>query len=212
MRAAEYECVDLRVAFEECVQAFPHEVVGSGRVELIIFDQGYPHRAGHSRQLRRRVNLGKFHRITARADRPDRTQESDVVRLRQARHGFDRGADHAQYAAVRIACRQIILLQGAERFGRSRVAGQYDQWAAALKERFDRLKRVLVDHLKRVRTIRSARVIAQIQIIILGQQTLKLSQDGHPPVAGVEDAYRSRGRNGLGAHTLNVLVVHARKA
>ena len=135
-----------------------------------------------------------------------------MVRLRQARHRLDRRADNAEYAAVRIARRQVVLLQSAERFGRSRVAGQYDQWAAALKERFDRLKRVLVDHFKRVRTIGGACVIAQIQIIILGQQTLKLSQDGHPPVAGVEDAYRSRGLNGLGAHTLNVLVVHARKA
>ena len=49
MRAAQYECVDLRVAFEECIQALLHEVIGSGRVELIIFDQGYPHGAGHSR-------------------------------------------------------------------------------------------------------------------------------------------------------------------
>lgn len=52
---------------------------------------------------------------------------------------FHGGAYYSQYAAGRIHVRKVVLLDAAERFGGSRIAGQDDQRAAQLKQFLDSL-------------------------------------------------------------------------
>ena len=116
-----------------------------------------------------------------------------MARLCERTDGFHRGTDNAQHATVRVHLGQIALLNGAQCLGRSRVAGQYHQMTTAIEECFDGLQGVLIDHFKRVTAVRSTRIVAQINVIVVGHILAYLTQNGESAVTGVEHTDGARG-------------------
>ena len=191
VRAAEDKRVDVGVGAKEFADALLYEIVRARRVKLIVLHQRHPHRASHARELHVRPKLMDFHAVRAGVHRAHRGEQSHVARLRERPDGFHRGADNAQHAAVGVYLRQVALLNGAQCLGRGGVAGQYHEAAAALEEHLDCLKRVLVNHLERVRPVRRAGIVAEIQIVVLRQQLPYLPQYRQSAIARVEHADRT---------------------
>ena len=59
------------------------------------------------------------------------------------------------------------MLNGSQGLRAGGIAGEDDEGAILGKEVFDRLERIAVDDIERVRAIRRTCVVAQIQIIVL---------------------------------------------
>ena len=78
----------------------------------------------------------------------------------QGTHSLYRGTNDAQHAPMGVELRKVMLLNGAQRLGRSRITGQDDQVTAFLEERFNALQGVLIDYIKRSRAVRGARIVA----------------------------------------------------
>ena len=106
--------------------------------------------------------------------------------------GLDGGADHAEDAPVRVRRRQILLLDRTQRFGRSRVAGNDDERAAETEKMGDALEREAQHRFEGAVAVRRARVIAEVDIIMLRQQPADPLEDRQAAEPGVEDADRSR--------------------
>ena len=103
------------------------------------------------------------------------------------------GADDAQHAAVGVELRQIVLLNGAQSLRRCGVAPQDDEVTPHLEQLDDSLSRELIDHLKRARSVGSTGIVAQIHVIVLGQQLTDAVQNGQSAVAAIEDSNGSWG-------------------
>ena len=80
------------------------------------------------------------------------------------------------------------MLDGAQCLGRGSVAAKHDQMAAQLEQADDRLACELIDHIERARAVGSTRVVAQIDIVVLGHEVVDALEDGQAPIARVEDA------------------------
>lgn len=183
VRAAEYDGIYGRVAHHEGVDALLYEVVGAGRVVLVVLDERHPQRAGHPRHLYVGPQLGYLHAVAAALDGALGGQHAHVARQRQPAYAFGRGADYAKHAARGVDARQVVLLDGAQGLGRRRVAGYDDQAAAHREQPPDGFEREAVDHVERARPVRSAGVVAKVDVVILRQEAAHLVEDGQSAVA-----------------------------
>ena len=183
VRASEYYGVDVAVEHHQLVDALLDEVVGSRRVILVVLDERHPQRAGHPRHLYVGPQLGYLHAVAAALDGALGGQHAHVARQRQPAYAFGRGADYAKHAARGVDARQVVLLDGAQGLGRRRVAGYDDQAAAHREQPPDGFEREAVDHVERARPVRSAGVVAQVDVVILRQEAAHLVEDGQSAVA-----------------------------
>ena len=94
-----------------------------------------------------------------------------------------------EHALLATPALEVILLNGAQRLCGGGVAGKDDQFAPTAEEFFNRLKRVAIDNLERVGTIGRTCVIAQVEVVVLGQSLANLPQNGQSAVAGIKNAY-----------------------
>jgi hypothetical protein len=85
-----------------------------------------------------------------------------------------RGAHNAQHAPPLSYFRQIYLLNGTQSLCRRGVAGKRHQRAALLKKPFYALQSVFVNGVETARTIGRARIVAEINIIVLRQLPLNI--------------------------------------
>lgn len=79
-----------------------------------------------------------------------------------------------------------MLLDGSQCLGRRGVAPQDDEMAPHL-EKFDyRLPREFVHHIERTRSIRRTGIVAQVHIIVFGQQLTDAMKNGQSAITRVE--------------------------
>ena len=97
--------------------------------------------------------------------------------------------DDPEHALLAAPTLEVILLNGAQRLCRGSIAGKDNQFAPTAEEFFNRLKRVAVDNLEGVGTIGRTCVIAQVEVVVLGQSLANLTQNGQSAVTGIKDAY-----------------------
>jgi hypothetical protein len=93
---------------------------------------------------------------------------------------------HTENAPVRIMRRQPFLLDFPESLGRGCVAGQNDEDASTLKKELHGLTGIFINHVEGLVTVRGAGIVAEIQIVVLGQLPQERPQYGQPTKAGIE--------------------------
>lgn len=81
-----------------------------------------------------------------------------------------------------------MLLYGAERLGRGCVACQYDEGSALGEEVPDGLEGVFIHQVEGACAVWGARVVSQVEIVILREGLAQTFQYGEASVAGVEHA------------------------
>lgn len=194
VRAAEDEGVYFGVGTKYAFNAFLHEIVRSGRVELVVLHERHPHGACLARELDVRPEFAYFHGVRTRIDRPGCAEQADVARLGERTDGFDRGTYHAEHALCGVEAFKVAFLYGAESLCRGRVAGQYDERTALGEEVLYGLERILVDDVVGVGTVGGTCVVAEVEIVVLWQELAYLAENGESAVAGVENADGSHGR------------------
>ena len=160
MGATQDQGIDQRIGLQQVIEVLTDEIVGSGRVELVVLDQGDPHRAGLSRDLDMGEELANLNGIRMGGDGAGGAHNADMLASADAIHTFDRWTDHAQHPSIGIPCGQIALLDGAKRLCGGRVASQDDQLATGLKQVAHGLASKLIDHLERAHTIGGPGVIS----------------------------------------------------
>ena len=79
--------------------------------------------------------------------------------------------------------RQVVLLNAAQRLRRSSVTTQDDQWTTHREKLPNSLPGVLVDHIERASSVGSTRIVAQVQIVVLGHQLANAFKDGQSAIA-----------------------------
>ena len=99
-----------------------------------------------------------------------------------------RGTNDAQYAAIGIEMEQVALLNGSQSFCRCGVATQDNEMATLFEELEHGLPGELINHFEGTRTIGCTGVIAQIEIVVLGELLAYFVQDGESAIARIEDA------------------------
>ena len=120
---SQYDGIYFRVFFQQVIHVLLDEIVGSRRIEFIVFHQGYPKRAGHTGNLDVWIELMDFQRVRFGFDGTCCCQNTYMTCFRQFSKRFGCRTDNSQYTTLRRQVWQIILLNAAERFGRSRIAG-----------------------------------------------------------------------------------------
>ena len=89
--------------------------------------------------------------------------------------------------------RQVVLLNAAQRLCRCSVTTQ-DNQRTAHREKFpNSLPSVLVDHIERASSIGSTRIIAQVQIVVLGHQLADAFKDGQSAITRIEYSNGAQG-------------------
>lgn len=189
--AAENDGVNIGVFLHELVNALLDEVVGAGRVGFIVFDERHPERTCLSCDTYLRPQLGDLHVVAVRAYRTFGSEQSYMVVARELSDDLCSGTDDSEDTTMGIECGEVALLDGAQCLGRGGIAAENDKMAAHLKELQYSLARELINHLEGARAVGSTRVVAQIEIVILGQQLSDAVQDRQSAVSAVEDTDRS---------------------
>ena len=167
MGAAQDGGVDERVALEQLADVFPDEVVGTVGRGLVVFHQGHPQRAGHARDADVGVELAYLQVVALALDGAFGGQYAHVAAAGELAYDLGRGADDAQDAALGVPLGQVVLLNGAQGLGRGGVASQNDEGTTLLEEVANGLLGIIIYKFVRARTVRRARVVAQIDIVIL---------------------------------------------
>ena len=134
------------------------------------------------------MELGDLEFVASRANRALCAENSHVAGARQRADSFHRRANHTEHAPIGGQAGEILLLNGAERFGRRSVARQNDEFAASREEFLHRLEGVAIHHVEGARTVGSARVVAEVKVVVVGQSVADLSQNGQASVAGIKNA------------------------
>jgi len=181
--AAEDDGVDVGVEAHELVDALLDEVVGSGRVGLVGFDDGSPQRTGYAGELDVGEQFFDFELVAAALHGAFGGQQSDVSRRGDAADDLGRGSDDAEHASAGIDGRNVALLNGAQGFGRRGVAAEDDEAATHGEQLEHGLAGELIDHLERARAVGRTSIIAQVHVVVLGQQLPDAMQDGQSAVA-----------------------------
>lgn len=178
MGAAKDDRVNLRVAYHEVVDALLYKIVGTGTVVFVVLNERNPHWA----RLACNSDVGKellyFKNITLTLYGSFSCHNAYVAALSDAAYTLGSRTDDAKHTAVRVELWQVVLLNGAQGFGRSRVAGQNNEVATHAEKLDNSLARKLINDVERAWTIRRAGVVAKIKIIIMGQDVAHLVQDG----------------------------------
>ena len=112
------------------------------------------------------------------------------IRLRRApgQGLLHRGDQHPQDPAVRVALRQIDLLDAAQGPGRGGVAGQDDELAPVGEEIVHRLLGEALHHAVRAGAVGNPGVVAQVEIVVIRQELEKLPQHHQAAESGIKHA------------------------
>ena len=111
-----------------------------------------------------------------------------MARLGKYAELFHRRTDYAENSSRGVDSRQVMLLDGSQCLGRSGIAGEYYQAAAAAEKIANRFKREAVNDIKRAGAIRGAGVVAEIYVIVGRERAAYFLEDGKAAVAGIEDS------------------------
>ena len=114
-----------------------------------------------------------------------------MAALRDVANALHCGTYDTKDPAIRVKRRDIDLLYCTQRLGRRGIASKDDKLAPLLEQIAYRLTRELVHDIKRARTVRSACIVAQIDLVVLWQQFLYLVINCQSTITGIEDSYRT---------------------
>ena len=186
VRTCQHHCIDVLTPAYQRVDILFDEIVGTRRVCLTIFDQWHPHRAWLTIDGNRLVELCDLKFVATTVDSAGRTHNADMATLTHADNLFDRRAYDAKHATRWVDRREVVLLNSAQRFGRGRVASQYDQLTALRKKITHGLERKLIDHIEGARTVGGSRIVAEIEVVIVGEHSSYLLEYRQSAIAGVK--------------------------
>ena len=181
MRAAEHERVDPGVAQRRQVLLGDGEHLG--RVGDTGLDELDEPRAGLGEDRELRVDLEHV-LVGARADRAGGADHADPAVARRRHRGAHRGADHLDDRNV------VALARVAQHRRGGGVARDHEHLHALVDERVEDLERVPADVGDRLRTVRRARGVADVEERLARQLRRDRPGDGEPADPGVEDADR----------------------
>ena len=105
-------------------------------------------------------------------------KHTDVSSVGHLAHHFGGRTDDSEHSAVGSILGQVLLLNGTQGFGRSRVAAENDEGTAHLKEFLDGLECEIIYYVKRARTIGGTRIIAEIDVVVLWHALTDAVKDG----------------------------------
>ena len=213
------------VAAEEALQHRPHERIVRAAEDHRV-DPGAPQRRAvgahrlddllgereaaldDRRQVRRR-DLGHGELAVLAAERPQvgaagdgrrGRQHADPARVGDRRGDLGLGLDHPDHLHPGLGAERPRRLEAGPGGG---VAGDHDQLRAAVEQ----VRGVALDALAQLglalRPVREARIVAEVDVVLLGQRHQALVQHGEPADAGVEDGDRQRRVGSGGVHAAN---------
>lgn len=189
--AAKNDGVDIRIALEQLAQIGPDLLVELRAEELSALDDRHPLRTSLRGETQLRRQLGQLKIVALTAHGGTGSHQADVTAIRELSHTLDSRTDHAQHTAGGIvALGQFKLLYGAQSLGRGGVAGQDYQRAAHREQPVYRLIGELEDLLERAIAIGGTAIIAQEDIVVLGQEMAYFAEDGQTTETAVENTYR----------------------
>ncbi len=191
MRASQHQRIYTAILAEQCIHILTHEIISTLAICLMVLDYRNPHRTRlrHRREIR--IQLLYLHIVAAAAHRSVSTHHTHHACTAPVAESLHRRAYHTKHAARSIYPWQIILLDSTQSLSRRRITGKYHQAATMLKQKIHSLERKSVHHVKRPRTIRCTRIISQIYIIILRQNSAQLAQYRQTTIARIEHTYSS---------------------
>ena len=181
--ATEYDGVDVGVAREQLVDVFLNEVINTRTVVLLVLDQGNPHGAGLTGDSHAWVQFAYLYVVGVTADGALCGKDAYMAVAGETAYNLGCGTYDAQHTAIGINRGQVALLNGAQRLGRGRVAGQDDQRTPHLEEATHGLQREFIDYLERACAVWRTGIVAQIQIVVFGHQLLYLAKHGQSAIA-----------------------------
>lgn len=151
--AAQNDCVDIGTLRHELVDVLLHEVVGTVTITLAVLDKWYPHGAGVPMNLEVRIHPFNLDIVAAACYGARRAEYTDVSSASQFTYFFHSRTHDTQDTAVGSKSGEVVLLNGSQRFGRSRVARQDDQVASLFEKMFYGLKSELIDQFAGARAV-----------------------------------------------------------
>ena len=134
------------------------------------------------------MEFGDLEFVAFRANGALCAENPHVAGARQGADSFHRGANHTEHAPIGGQAGEILLLNGAERFGRRGVASQNDEFAAPREEFLYRLEGVAIHHVEGARTVGGTCIVAEVEVVVVGQSVADLSQNRQATVAGIKNA------------------------
>ena len=184
--------INLRVLMHNLVDALLHEIVGTRRIGLVILHQRHPEGTSHTAHLYIREQLLYLQIVALALDGSFGSQHTHMARLRQLADDLSCRTNHAQDAAIGVPLWQVYLLDATQGFGGGSVTTQYDKVTPHLKEAQHSLTGELVNDFERTGTVGCTGIIAEVQVVVLGQQLAYAVQNGQSAVAAIENADGSR--------------------
>ena len=190
MRAAKENALWRLRTVEHGFERAPQKIFSAWASEFARFDHWRPERTGLLNEFEPRREFAQFEPIGIRLDGAFGAEHSDYAgsergfrftgdRTRwQAGQSFGRRADHAEYAPVGPAFRQVKLLDVAQRARRGGVASEDDERAAFVEKPLDGFEREFIDHVSAAGAVGSARAVSQEKIIVLWQRFEQRAQHG----------------------------------
>ena len=119
MGASEHYRVDERVLAHELVDAFLHEIVGSGTVGLVGLHDGGPQRTRHARHHYVGEELAYLERVALALDCAFGGKDAHMTAARDVAYDLRRRTDDAEHTPLRVELGQIALLCGNPRSSRA---------------------------------------------------------------------------------------------
>ena len=116
--------------------------------------------------------------------------QSDVAGIGEVLDTFDSGTYYTQHTTSRVVTDgQILALDGSQCPCRCRVAGKNYERTAHIEHAEDSLAREVIDLVVGQVSIRSACIVTQIYVIILGEDVAYFAENRESAEATVKNAY-----------------------
>ena len=128
--------------------------------------------------------------VGAALDRRRGRQHADPARVGDRRGDLGLGLDHRDHLDPALAGH---LARGLEPGAGGRVAGDHDQLRPPVEQEAGVALDALAQLVRCLRPVGKARVVAEVDVVLLGQRDQELVQHGEPADPGVEDGDRQRG-------------------
>ena len=164
------------------VDAFLHEIVGSGTVRLVCLHDGSPQRTCHAGHCDVGEQLTYLERIAPATHGAFGGEDAHMTASREASDVLRRRTDDAEHAPSWVKLGQIALLYGAQSFCRGGVAAEYNKMVSHGEELYHRLTGELINHFERARTVRRARIVAQIHVVVCRKELADAVEYGESSV------------------------------
>lgn len=190
MRAAEDDRVDPGIEGQEAVDVAADEEFRPGAVQLVVFDERHPERAGFGMDDQVREELHDLEGVGLGPDRSGGREQPDMPAPAERPDALRDRADDAEDPPAGMFGGKILLLDRSEGFGRGGVAGQDDQPAAPVEQPADRFPCEAMDGFERSRPVGRPGVVAQVDEIVLRKDGGDFPEDGQPAVSRIEDSDR----------------------